>query len=119
MDLLLSGPCFCVLLLMLCVGLLIVPFLCDTALCILYGFDNHLAEEERVSCLSMVFLILYACFVFIFSSSSFSKYSKNLCEMANLKRPKSGFQDQLSLNADQKYYRMLQVGVFCNTFDLH
>ena len=28
--------------------------------------------------------------------------------MTTLKRPKIGFQDQLSLNADQKYYRMLQ-----------
>ena len=28
--------------------------------------------------------------------------------MATLKRPKIGFQDQLSLNAGQKYWRMLQ-----------
>ena len=75
MDLLLLGPCFCVLLLMLCVGLLVVPCFCDTAICILYGFDNHLAEEERVSCLSMAFLILCVCFVCIFSNTSFSKYS--------------------------------------------
>ena len=33
-------------------------------------------------------------------------------------RPKIGFSDQLSLNAGQKYSRMLQ-GAFCNTFDLH
>ena len=29
---------------------------------------------------------------------------------------KIGFQDQLSLNAGQKYCR---IGAFCNTFDLH
>ena len=44
-------------------------------------------------------------------------------------RPKMGFQYQLSLNAGQKYCRMLQgehsailstcIGAFCNTFDLH
>ena len=35
------------------------------------------------------------------------------------RRPKIGLQDQLSLNAGQKYCRMLQGGAFCNTFDLH
>ena len=35
------------------------------------------------------------------------------------RRPKIGFQDQLSLNAGQKYCRMLQGGAFCNSFDLH
>ena len=33
---------------------------------------------------------------------------KNLCKTATLKRQKIGFQDQLSLNAGQKYCRMLQ-----------
>ena len=32
----------------------------------------------------------------------------NMCKTATLKRPKTGFQDQLSLNAGQKYSRMLQ-----------
>ena len=41
-----------------------------------------------------------------------------------LKRPlktktKIFFQDRVSLNAGQKYCRMLQGGAFCNTFDLH
>ena len=34
--------------------------------------------------------------------------SKTLCKRTLSKRPKLGFQDQLSLNAGQKYYRMLQ-----------
>ena len=47
---------------------------------------------------------------------------QNLCKTTTLKRPKIGFQDQLSLNAGQKYCRMLQWeharrGAFCNTFD--
>ena len=58
------------------------------------------------------------------------KYSKT-CLKGSLKRKsKIGFQDQLSLNAGQKYCRilplagkkycrMLQSGAFCNTFDLH
>ena len=29
------------------------------------------------------------------------------------------FQVQLSLNAGQKYHRMLKGGAFCNSFDLH
>ena len=33
-----------------------------------------------------------------------------MCKMAALKRPKIGFQDQLSLNAGQKYCRMVQGG---------
>ena len=32
---------------------------------------------------------------------------------------KIGFHDQLSLNAGQKYGKMLPLGAFCNTFDLH
>ena len=47
-----------------------------------------------------------------------TKYSKTLCETANLKKTEIGFQDQLLLNAGQKYCRMLQ-GAFCKTFDLH
>ena len=31
-----------------------------------------------------------------------------MCKTATLKKRKIGFQDQLSLNADQKYCRMLQ-----------
>ena len=33
----------------------------------------------------------------------------NLCKTATLKRPKIGFQEQLSLNAGQKYCRMLPL----------
>ena len=37
-------------------------------------------------------------------------YSKNLCKMATLKKTKkNGFQDQLLLNAGQKYCRMLPL----------
>ena len=36
------------------------------------------------------------------------KYSKTCVKRPLSKRPKSGFQDQLSLNAGQKYCRMLQ-----------
>ena len=43
-------------------------------------------------------------------------YSKTCVKRSLSKRPKTGFQDQLSLNAGQKYCRMLQG---CNTFDLH
>ena len=32
----------------------------------------------------------------------------NMCETATIKRPKIGFQDQLSVNAGQKHCRMLQ-----------
>ena len=40
-------------------------------------------------------------------------YSKT-CEKQPLsKRPKTGFQDQLSLNAGQKYFRMLQYLSIC------
>ena len=45
-------------------------------------------------------------------------YSKTCVKRPLPKRLKIGIQDQLSLNACQKYYRMLQ-GAFCNTFDLH
>ena len=36
------------------------------------------------------------------------RYSKTCVKQLLLKRPKIGFQDQLSLNAGQKYCRMLQ-----------
>ena len=39
-------------------------------------------------------------------------YSKTCLKWQLLKRPKIGFQDQLWLNAGQKY-------AFCNTLDLH
>ena len=44
--------------------------------------------------------------------------SKTCVKRPLSKRPKVGFQDQLSLNAGQKYCRMLR-GAFCNNFDLH
>ena len=39
-------------------------------------------------------------------------YSKTCVKLPLSKGPKNGFQDQLSLNADQS-------GAFCNNFDLH
>ena len=53
------------------------------------------------------------------------KFSKISCTVKPIlsghykRRPKIGFQDRLSLNAGQKYCRMLQKGAFCNTFDLN
>ena len=50
------------------------------------------------------------------------KYSKTCVKRPLSKRLKIGFQDQLSLNAGQKYCRMLQAfskGAFCNTLNLH
>ena len=37
----------------------------------------------------------------------YTEYSKTYVKRQLSKRPKIGFQYQLSLNADQKYYRML------------
>ena len=54
-------------------------------------------------------------------SSSFisSQYSKTCLKLPLKRRSKTGFQDPLSLNAGEKYCRMLQDGAFCNTLDLH
>ena len=41
-------------------------------------------------------------------STLFKTYSKTCVKSPLSKRPKIGFQDQLSLNAGQKYCRMLQ-----------
>ena len=41
-------------------------------------------------------------------SAKLVKYSKTCLKRSLSKRPKFGFQDQLSLNAGQKYCRMLQ-----------
>ena len=46
-------------------------------------------------------------------------YSKTCVKQPISKRPKIVFEDQLSLNAGQKYCRMLPWEGFCNTFDLH
>ena len=43
----------------------------------------------------------------------------NLSKTASLKRPKIGFQDQLSLNASQKYCRMLQWEYFRPSLSYH
>ena len=48
-----------------------------------------------------------------------NKYSETCLKRSRKRRLKIGFQDQLLLNAGQKYCRMLQGGAFCNTFDLH
>ena len=44
----------------------------------------------------------------VFSFFSLKRYSKTCVKRPLSKRPQIGFQDQLSLNADQKYCRMLQ-----------
>ena len=49
--------------------------------------------------------------------SSLSLYSKTCLKRQLSKRPKMGFQDQLSLNAVQKYCRMLQ-GSILQYFDV-
>ena len=48
-------------------------------------------------------------------------YSKTCVKQSLSKRLQIGFHDQLSLNASQKYCRMLQApeGAFSNTFDLY
>ena len=46
----------------------------------------------------------------------FGQCSKTCVKWSHSKRLKIGFQDQLSLNAGQKYCKR---GAFCNTFDLH
>ena len=45
-----------------------------------------------------------------------SNYSKKLCKMAISKRQKIGYQDQLALNAGQKYCRMLQHSAILSTY---
>ena len=52
-----------------------------------------------------------------FINNTFLEYSKTCVERPLSIRPNIGFQDQLLLNAGQKYRRML-LGAFCNTFDL-
>ena len=42
---------------------------------------------------------------------SASAYSKTCLKQPLKRRPKTGFQDQLSPNAHQKYYRMLQESI--------
>ena len=44
-------------------------------------------------------------------------YSKTCLKRPLKKKTKMGFQDRLWLNAGQKYFRMLQRGAFCNTFN--
>ena len=48
----------------------------------------------------------------------FLNYSKTCEKRPFSKRPKTGFQDQLSLNADLEYADAPR-GAFCNTNDLH
>ena len=47
--------------------------------------------------------------LYIYYTFSKRSYSKICVKWPLSKRPKIGFQDQISLNAGQKYYRMLQV----------
>ena len=59
---------------------------------------------------------------FTFKLCCFLHYSKTYVKRPLSKRPQIGFQYQLSLNAGQKYCRMLQnapAGAFYNIFDLH
>ena len=48
--------------------------------------------------------------------ASFHKYSKTCVKRPLSKRPKIGFQDHLSLNAGQKYCRMLEHSAILSTF---
>ena len=61
-------------------------------------------------------------------SDSETSTAKPVCKAAILKKTKNYFLDQLSLNAGQKYYRMLQgelnagqryYRMLCDSFDLH
>ena len=46
-------------------------------------------------------------------------YSKTCLKRPLTNRQHKCLKDRLSLNAGQKYCRMLPLGAFCNTFDLH
>ena len=52
-------------------------------------------------------------------TDNFTVYNKTCLKRPLKRRSKIVFQDRLSLNAGQKYCRMLQGVAFCNTFDLH
>ena len=57
-----------------------------------------------------------------FDSEDEWQYSKTSLKRPLKKKTIIAFQDQLSLNAGQKYCRMwinAPRGAFCNTFDLH
>ena len=58
--------------------------------------DQFIWTKNLINCSSLV------------SSYTGKVYSKTCVKQPLSKRPKIGFQDQLSLNAGQKYYRMLQ-----------
>ena len=62
-----------------------------------YVHNCHTFSETSVTLLGLYFL-----------SAEFLKYSKASKKWPLSKRPKIGFQEQLSLNAGQKYCRMLQ-----------
>ena len=72
---------------------------------------DHLASTGRLLAV-MSFRVLRSCV-----SHRFDAYSITCIKRTLPKRPKIGFQDQLLLNAGQKYCRMLRA--FCNTLDLH
>ena len=57
------------------------------------GFANNIGADQPAHCL---------CYLFI------AKYSKTCVKRPLSERQKIGFQDQLSLNAVQKYCRILQ-----------
>ena len=46
----------------------------------------------------------------IYTQQKINTYSKTCVKRTLSKRQKNGFQDRLSLNTGQKYYRMLQKG---------
>ena len=62
-----------------------------------YVHNYHTFSETSVTLLGLYFL-----------STEFLKYSKPCVKRPLSKRPKIGIQDQLSLDAGQKYCRMLQ-----------
>ena len=72
--------------------------------------------------------ILFLCKTLVFSCQkhdvsvvleSYDKYIKTCVKRLLSKRPKIGFQDQLSLNAGQKVLQNAPRGALCNSFDLH
>ena len=38
----------------MCVGVCVRPWLCDIDICVSFVFFNHLAEEERVGCYTLI-----------------------------------------------------------------
>ena len=74
------------------------------------SLSNYLTKFQDFSTIIQVYS--NSMIFFVWASSDirfcFGTYSKTCLKRPLSKRPKIGFQDQLSLNIGQKYYRMLQ-----------